>query len=103
VARSPRLCCWRQSCWSCLRRRPTRPQGTSGIFAIAPEGGTQERIGPKYGYSPSWSADGQKVVFVGYSGEDEMEFDKDIYLMVAVCRTILGPDFGRNRVGSYIV
>lgn len=59
-------------------------QGTSGIFAIAPEGGAQERIGPEYGYSPSWSADGQKVVFVAYSGENEMEeFEQDIYVMDA--------------------
>jgi hypothetical protein len=53
-------------------------QGTSGIFKVAPEGGAQERIGPEYGYSPSWSADGKKLVFVGYSGEDEMEFDQEI-------------------------
>ena len=43
-------------------------QGTSGIFNVAPEGGGQQKIGPEYGYSPSWSADGQKVVFVGTPG-----------------------------------
>lgn len=40
-------------------------QGTSGIFTIAPDGGGQQRIGPEFGYSPSWSADGQKLVFIG--------------------------------------
>jgi Tol biopolymer transport system component len=62
-------------------------QGTSGIFTIAPEGGAQERLGPEYGYSPSWSADGQKIVFVGYSGgdfgQDDREFSQDIYVMDA--------------------
>ena len=43
-------------------------QGDSGIFKVAPEGGAQEGIGPEFGYSPSWSADGQKLVFVGLSG-----------------------------------
>ena len=60
-------------------------QGTSGIFTIAPEGGAQQRLGPEYGYSPSWSADGQKIVFVGYSGgdfgQDDGEFSQDIYVM----------------------
>jgi Tol biopolymer transport system component len=58
-------------------------QGTSGIFTVAPEGGSQERIGPEYGYSPSWSADGRKLVFVGFSGESEGEFASDIYVMNA--------------------
>ena len=58
-------------------------QGTSGIFKVAPEGGAQERVGPEYGYSPSWSADGQKLVFVGFSGEDERDFRSDIYVMDA--------------------
>ncbi len=58
-------------------------QGSSGIFAIAPDGSGTERLGPDYGYSPSWSADGQKLVFVGYSGEDERDFNEDIYVMDA--------------------
>ena len=56
-------------------------QGASGIFKIAPEGGAQEQIGPEYGYSPSWSADGEKLVFIGYSGESEREFEQVIYVM----------------------
>lgn len=56
-------------------------QGASGIFKVAPEGGAQEGIGPEYGYSPSWSADGEKLVFVGFSGENEREFEQDIYVM----------------------
>jgi Tol biopolymer transport system component len=60
-------------------------QGTLGIFTIAPEDGGQQKIGPEYGYSPSWSADGQKIVFVGYSGgdfgQDDGEFSQDIYVM----------------------
>ena len=58
-------------------------QGTSGIFAIDPDGGGQERLGSGYGYSPSWSADGQKLVFVASSGEGEMEYSEDIYVMNA--------------------
>ena len=61
--------------------RDSLRQGTSGIFKIAPEGGAQERIGPEFGYSPSWSKDGQKLVFVGFSGEGEREFEQDIYVM----------------------
>lgn len=54
-------------------------QGVSGIFTIAPEGGSQERVGPEFGYSPSWSADGQKLVFVGFDQGNEMEeFSSDI-------------------------
>ncbi len=60
-------------------------QDTFGIFAVAPEGGAQERLGPEYGYSPSWSDDGQKIVFVGYTGgnlgQDDGEFSQDIYVM----------------------
>ena len=48
-----------------------------------PRAGAQERLGTEDGYSPSWSADRQRVVFVGYSGEDEMEFRQDIYVMDA--------------------
>ncbi|MDQ3316953.1 MAG: hypothetical protein M3522_06410 [Actinomycetota bacterium] len=55
--------------------------GTSGIFTIAPAGGGQEKLGPEYGYSPSWSADGEKLVFVGFSGDGEQEFNQDIYVM----------------------
>lgn len=58
-------------------------QGTSGIFTVAPEGGAQERLGPEYGYSPSWSADGQKVVFVASSGRTERDYNEDIYVMNA--------------------
>ena len=58
-------------------------QGVSGIFTVAPEGGSQERIGPEFGYSPSWSADGQKLVFVGFSGENERDFTSDIFVMNA--------------------
>lgn len=56
--------------------------GSSGIFAIDPEGGGQEKLGPEYGYSPSWSADGEKVVFA-YAGDGGMEFQQDIYVMDA--------------------
>jgi Tol biopolymer transport system component len=58
-------------------------QGTSGIFTIAPEGGGQQRIGPEYAFSPSWSPDGQRLVFSAFSGEDEREFNQDIYVMNA--------------------
>ncbi len=58
-------------------------QGTSGIFAIDPDGGGQQRLTSGYGYSPSWSDDGERVVFVGSSGEGEMEFNEDIYVMDA--------------------
>ena len=57
--------------------------GSSGIFAINPDGSGQEKLGPDYGYSPSWSADGTKVVFVAYFGESEMDFEQDIYVMNA--------------------
>jgi Tol biopolymer transport system component len=57
--------------------------GSSGIFAINPDGSGQERLGPQYGYSPSWSADGQKVVLVASSGEGEMEYSEGIYVMNA--------------------
>jgi TolB protein len=49
-------------------------QETSGIFAVAPEGGAQERLGPENAFSPSWSADGRRVIFVRYSGGGEREF-----------------------------
>lgn len=58
-------------------------QGSSGIFAVAPDGSGMEKLGSDYGYSPSWSADGQKLVFVGYSGENERDFNEDIYVMNA--------------------
>jgi Tol biopolymer transport system component len=58
-------------------------QGVSGVFAIAPEGGTQTRLGPENSYSPSWSADGGRVVFVASSGESEMDYSEDIYVMDA--------------------
>jgi Tol biopolymer transport system component len=57
--------------------------GGSGIFAIDPDGGGQERLGSGYGYSPSWSADGEQVVFVASSGEREREFNEDIFVMNA--------------------
>ena len=57
--------------------------GGSGIFAIQPDGSGQERLTSGYDYSPSWSADGQKVVFVASSGESESEFNQDIYVMDA--------------------
>ena len=58
-------------------------QGVSGVFAIAPEGATQTRLGPEDSYSPSWSDDGEQVVFVASSGESEMEYSEDIYVMNA--------------------
>ena len=48
-----------------------------------PSADAQERPGSEDGYSPSRSADGQRVALVGYSGEDEMEFKQDIYVMDA--------------------
>jgi hypothetical protein len=53
-------------------------QGTSGIFAMDPSGTGQTRLGS--GYSPSYSADGQKVVFELSHEED---FDSDIWVMGA--------------------
>ncbi len=58
-------------------------RGGSGIFTINPDGSGQERIGPEFGHSPSWSDDGQRVVFVGMSGEGETDFNQDIYVMDA--------------------
>ena len=58
-------------------------EGGSGIYAINPDGSGREKLGSEYGYSPSWSADGQKVVFVAPSGENEMDFQQDIYVMDA--------------------
>lgn len=57
--------------------------GGSGIFTIQPDGSGQERLTSGYAYSPSWSADGGKVVFVASSGESESEFNQDIYVMNA--------------------
>jgi TolB protein len=56
-------------------------QGTSGIFAMNPDGSETNRIGS--GYSPSYSADGQQVVFERFSGESEEDFDQDIWVMGA--------------------
>lgn len=57
--------------------------GGSGIFAIDPDGSGRERLGSERGYSPSWSADGRRVVFVADSGENEREFNPDIFVMDA--------------------
>lgn len=57
--------------------------GGSGIFAIEPDGSGQDRLGSENGYSPSWSADGERVVFVASSGETERDFQEDIYVMNA--------------------
>lgn len=54
-----------------------------GIFTINPDGSGQERLGYEFGHSPSWSADGQRVVFVGPSGEGGMDSNQDIYVMDA--------------------
>ncbi len=56
-------------------------QGSSGIFAMNLDGSETDRLGS--GYSPSWSADGQKVVFERISGESEEDFNQDIYVMNA--------------------
>lgn len=56
-------------------------QGSSGIFTINPDGSEPDRLGP--GYSPSWSADGAKVVFERFSGDGEEEFNQDLYVMNA--------------------
>jgi TolB protein len=56
-------------------------QGGSGIFTMNPDGSEQSRIGS--GYSPSWSADGQRVVFTRPTGESEEDFNQDIYVMDA--------------------
>ena len=53
----------------------------SGIFTMNPDGSEPDRLGP--GYSPSWSADGTKVVFEKFSGDGEEEFNSDIYVMNA--------------------
>ena len=57
--------------------------GTSGIYTMAPEGGGQQRIGPKHGFSPSWSPDGKRVVFAAFDDRSEEEFAQDIYVMNA--------------------
>ena len=56
-------------------------QGTSGIFTINPDGSGSSKLGS--GYSPSWSADGEKVVFENFSGDGEEDFNQDIYVMNA--------------------
>jgi TolB protein len=56
-------------------------QGTSGIFAMNPDRSETNRLGT--GYSPSYSADGQKVVFERLSGESEENFDQNIWVMDA--------------------
>ena len=53
---------------------------TSGIFTMNPDGSEQTKIGS--GYSPSWSADGQKVVFERFTGGEE-DFDANIFVMDA--------------------
>ena len=60
-----------------------RAIGAFRLFAVAPEGGAQERLGPENAFSPSWSADGRRVVFGRYSGGGEIEFTSDIYVMNA--------------------
>ena len=57
--------------------------GTPGIFAVQPDGTGQDRLTSGTDYSPSYSADGQKAVFVGLSSESEMDFGQDIYVMDA--------------------
>ncbi len=56
-------------------------QGSSGIFTMNPDGSGKSKIGS--GYSPSWSADGQKVVFERFTGESEEDFDQNIFVMDA--------------------
>jgi len=57
-------------------------QGGSGIFVMNPDGSEQSRIGS--GYSPSWSADGQKVAFERFvPGQSEEDFNQAIYVMDA--------------------
>lgn len=56
-------------------------QGSSGIFTMNPDGSEQSKLGS--GYSPSWSADGQKVVFERFTGESEEDFNQDIFVMDA--------------------
>ncbi len=56
-------------------------QGSSGIFTMNPDGSEQSKLGS--GYSPSWSADGQKVVFEDFTGESEEDFNQDIFVMDA--------------------
>lgn len=52
-------------------------QSTSGIFTINPDGSAESRL--RSGSSPSWSADGHKVVFERFGGDDG-DFDLDIYV-----------------------
>jgi TolB protein len=51
----------------------------SQIHTINPDGSEQSKLGS--GYSPSWSADGQMVVFERYSDGSEDSFNQDIYVM----------------------
>jgi TolB protein len=55
-------------------------QGSSGIFTMNPDGSEQSRLGS--GYSPSWYADGDMVVFERFTGGEE-DFNQDIYVMNA--------------------
>ena len=57
--------------------------GTPDIFTVGPDGTGQDRLTSGSDYSPSYSADGQKVVFVGLSGETEQAFGQDIFVMDA--------------------
>ena len=53
----------------------------SGIFTMNPDGSGQSKL--TSGNSPSWSADGQKVVFERFTGESEEDFDANIFVMDA--------------------
>ena len=55
--------------------------GTSGIFTMNPDGTGKTKLGS--GYSPSWSANGQKVVFGRFTGGSEEDFAQAIFVMDA--------------------
>ncbi len=53
----------------------------SSIFTMNPDGGGQSKL--TSGNSPSWSADGQKIVFGRYTGQSEEDFAQAIFVMDA--------------------
>src|SRR5215212_9404062 len=51
------------------------------IVAVTPDGSDQITLGS--GFSPSYSPDGSKVIFECFTGDNERDFNQDIYVMNA--------------------